>query len=63
MERYLEDVSRADPLVRSRRPRRLPDELTKPEERVQRDPRGPGGPPHLASSLLLVGRRPMVTPL
>jgi len=36
---------------------------TTPEERVQGDPRGPGGPPHLASSSTLVGRRPKVTPL
>ena len=43
------EPSGADPLVRSRRPRRLAgagwaDCVS--EERVQGDPRGPGGPPH-----------------
>src|ERR1700722_7750804 len=53
---------RRTPLVRSRRPRRLVEEITNPEERVQGDPRGPGSAP-LSSSSLWVGRPPMGTPL
>jgi hypothetical protein len=41
-------ASGADPLVRSRRPRRLDRVLA--ERRVQGDPRGPGGPPHYEQS-------------
>ena len=46
----------ADPLVRSRRPRRLArsHQLTfVGEERVQGDPRGPGGPPHFHMTKIL----------
>src|SRR5208283_495621 len=45
------DCSRgADPLVRGRRPRR-PGRRT--GKRVQGDPRGPGGPPHMTIELAL----------
>ncbi len=44
----------ADPPVRNRRPRRLVEEIGSPAERVQGDPRRPGGPPYEAGDFAVI---------